>query len=379
MTTLISQKGLLPAGLSDVLYPHAEIQAKTIEKLLDVFSSYGYLRIKPPLVEYEDSLLSDGPGSVLKDSTFRIMDPLSQKMMALRSDMTAQISRIASTRMLHLPRPLRLSYSGDVLRVKGDSFNMERQKTQVGAELIGVQSETVDSEIILVCLQALNSINISPITVDLNLPLLRDHLLINIPIVLKEEVNEAIDRKDKNALKKLRINNYELIAKFMDAAGDYDHSFRILSVLKLDGILAEARDYLLNVVKIIKENNSSVNISIDPLENRGFKYHTGLSFTFFSQNYKGEIAKGGRYQTMSDETATGCTIYTEKIYNTSHDLNDNKLVYIPYLNISVADRIIKKGYNIVFGRNSNVDIDQEATEMGCKYIWKNKTINKLKI
>jgi ATP phosphoribosyltransferase regulatory subunit len=379
MTTLISQKGLLPAGLCDVLYPHAEIQAKTIEKLLDIFSSYGFLRIKPPLVEYEDSLLSDGPGSVLKDSTFRIMDPLSQKMMALRSDMTAQISRIASTRMLHLPRPLRLSYSGDVLRVKGDSFNMERQKTQVGAELIGVQSETIDSEIILVCLQALNSINISPITVDLNLPLLRDHLLINIPIALKEEVNEAIDRKDKNSLKKLRINNYELIAKFMDAAGDYDHSFRILSVLKLDGILAEARDYLLNVVKIIKENNSSVNISIDPLENRGFKYHTGLSFTFFSQNYKGEIAKGGRYQTMSDETATGCTIYTEKIYNTSHDLNDNKLVYIPYLNISVADRIIKKGYNIIFGSNSSVDIDQEATEMGCKYIWKNKTINKLKI
>ena len=379
MTTLISQKGLLPAGLSDVLYPHAEIQAKTIEKLLDIFSSYGYLRIKPPLVEYEDSLLSDGPGSVLKDSTFRIMDPLSQKMMALRSDMTAQISRIASTRMLHLPRPLRLSYSGDVLRVKGDSFNMERQKTQVGAELIGIQSETIDSEIILVCLQALNSINISPITVDLNLPLLRDHLLINIPIALKEEVNEAIDRKDKNSLKKLRINNYELILKFMDAAGNYDHSFRILSVLKLDGVLAEARDYLLNVAKIIKENNSLVNISIDPLENRGFKYHTGLSFTFFSQNYKGEIAKGGRYQTMSDETATGCTIYTEKIYNTSHDLNDNKLVYIPYLNISVADRIIKKGYNIIFGSNSSVDIDQEATEMGCKYIWKNKTINKLKI
>ena len=379
MTTLISQKGLLPAGLCDVLYPHAEIQAKTIEKLLDIFSSYGYLRIKPPLVEYEDSLLSDGPGSVLKDSTFRIMDPLSQKMMALRSDMTAQISRIASTRMLHLHRPLRLSYSGDVLRVKGDSFNMERQKTQVGAELIGIQSETIDSEIILVCLQALNSINISPITVDLNLPLLRDHLLINIPIALKEEVNEAIDRKDKNSLKKLKINNYELISKFMDAAGNYDHSFRILSVLKLDGVIAEARDYLLNVANIIKENNSLVNISIDPLENRGFKYHTGLSFTFFSQNYKGEIAKGGRYQTMSDETATGCTIYTEKIYNTLHDLSDNKLVYIPYLNISVADGIIKKGYNIIFGSNSNVDIDQEATEMGCKYIWKNKTINKLKI
>ena len=105
MTSMSSQSGLLPTGLSDVLYPDAKIQAKTIEKLLDVFSNFGYLRVKPPLVEYEETLLSDGPGIVLKDSTFRIMDPLSQKMMALRSDVTAQISRIASTRLPHLPRP----------------------------------------------------------------------------------------------------------------------------------------------------------------------------------------------------------------------------------------------------------------------------------
>ena len=75
--------------------------------------------------------------------------------------MTAQISRYSFYTNLHLPRPLRLSYSGDVLRVKGDSFNMERQKTQVGAELIGFQSQKlIDSEIILVCLQSLKSINI---------------------------------------------------------------------------------------------------------------------------------------------------------------------------------------------------------------------------
>ena len=163
MTGSQIQKGLLPAGLSDILYPKAQVQAKKIENLLDVFSDYGYLRVKPPLVEYEETLLSDGPGTVLKDSTFRIMDPLSQKMMALRSDVTAQISRIASTRLSHLTRPLRLSYSGDVLRVKGDSFNTERQKTQVGAELIGLENEFCDAEIILICLKALKSINIENI------------------------------------------------------------------------------------------------------------------------------------------------------------------------------------------------------------------------
>ena len=49
------QKGLLPAGLSDILHPQAKDQAKTIENLLDVFSNYGYFRVKPPLVEYEET------------------------------------------------------------------------------------------------------------------------------------------------------------------------------------------------------------------------------------------------------------------------------------------------------------------------------------
>ena len=378
MTDVISQKGLLPAGLSDVLYPNAEIQAKTIEKLLDVFSSYGYLRVKPPLVEFEDSLLLDGPGSLLKDSTFRIMDPLSQKMMAVRSDMTAQISRISSTRMSHLARPLRLSYSGDVLRVKGDSFNMDRQKTQVGAELIGMQSERIDAEIILLCVKSLVSIDVSSITIDLNLPFLRDYLLKEIPVSSRDKINEAIDRKDQNLIKKLKIKNSDLILDFMKAAGDYNHSIKILSRLKLDNFAAEARDYLLNVGKIIKENDSLVNISIDPLENRGFKYHTGLSFTLFSQNHKGEIAKGGRYQTISKETATGFTIYTEKLYNTSNDLIERNLVYIPFLNIRIAEKIIKKGYKVIFGKKSNNDIELDAREMGCKYIWNNETIEKIK-
>ncbi|MDC0530916.1 ATP phosphoribosyltransferase regulatory subunit [Alphaproteobacteria bacterium] len=377
MISSLSSKGLLPAGLSDILYPDAQIQAKTIEKLLDVFSNYGYMRVKPPLVEYEDSLLSEGPGTVLKDSTFRIMDPLSQKMMALRSDVTAQISRIASTRLSHLPRPLRLSYSGDVLRVKGDSFNMERQKTQVGVELIGPKSELVDSEIILVCCQSLKSINIKNITVDLNLPFLREHFLSSIKKPLKEQINEAIDRKDLQTLKKLKFDNSETIIKLMESAGNYKHGIRHLSELKLDGMFSDVREYLLKVINIIKENDNSINISIDPLENRGFKYHTGLTFTIFSEMFKGEVAKGGSYKTLSGETATGCTIYTEKIY-TQPIVDENKnLLYMPYLNMVDADNAIKKGFNVVFGNTLKNNFEQEAIQLKCQYIWKNNTVVKL--
>ncbi len=377
MTGSQIQKGLLPAGLSDILYPKAQVQAKITENLLDVFSNYGYLRVKPPLVEYEENLLSDGPGTVLKDSTFRIIDPLSQKMMALRSDVTTQISRIASTRLSHLARPLRLSYSGDVLRVKGDSFNTERQKTQVGAELIGLENKFFDAEIILVCLQALKSINIEKITIDINLPFLRDYFFKDLPSPLKEDVNRAIDLKDKKTLQKLNFRYSDIVLNLMDAAGDYAYASKFLRKLNLKGFLNKTRNYYLGVLDIVNKNDSSIKISIDPLENRGFNYHTGLSFTIFSENLKGEIAKGGRYKTLKGETAIGCTIYTEKIYSNSNLYKDKSLVYVPYINIDDANFIIDKGYRVVFGNNLVNDFEKDALHLKCKFIWKNNTIVKL--
>ena len=377
MTGSQIQKGLLPAGLSDVLYPKAQFQAKKIENLLDVFSNYGYLRVKPPLVEYEETLLSDGPGTVLKDSTFRIMDPLSQKMMALRSDVTAQISRIASTRLSHLARPLRLSYSGDVLRVKGDSFNTERQKTQVGAELIGLENEFCDAEIILICLKALKSINIENITIDINLPFLREFFLKDLSSSLKEEINKAIDLRDKKSLKKFKFKHSKSVIDLVESSGDYSFSSNFLRKLKLEGFIDEVRDYYLRVIDIVDKNDSSIKISIDPLENRGFNYHTGLSFTIFSENLKGEIAKGGRYKTLNGETAIGCTIYTEKIYSNSKSSIDKSLVYVPYLNINDADHIISKGYRVVFGNNLTSDQKKDAFNLKCQFIWENKKIVRL--
>ncbi len=377
MTKSQNQKGLLPAGLSDILYPKAQVQAKKIENLLDVFSNYGYLRVKPPLVEYEETLLSDGPGTMLKDSTFRIMDPLSQKMMALRSDVTAQISRIASTRLSHLARPLRLSYSGDVLRVKGDSFNTERQKTQVGAELIGLENEFCDAEIILICLKALKSINIENITIDINLPFLREYLLKDLSSSHKEEINKAIDLRDKKSLKKFKFKYSQIVLDLMEYSGDYLFATNFLSKLKLEGFINDVRNYYLRVIDIVDKNDSSIKISIDPLENRGFNYHTGLSFTIFSENLKGEIAKGGRYKILNGETAIGCTIYTEKIYSNSKSSIDKSLVYLPYLNLNDADHIISKGYRVVFGNNLISDLKKDAFNLKCQFIWENKKIVKL--
>src|SRR3954453_1221955 len=142
-------QALLPAGLYDLLPPEAEVEAAVTGRLIGVLASYGYERVQPPLVEFEETLLS-GAGSTMASDTFRTMDPISHRMVALRADMTPQIARIAATRLPHRPRPLLLSYAGQVLRVRATQMRPERQFGQVGAELIGAAGPAADVEAIAV-------------------------------------------------------------------------------------------------------------------------------------------------------------------------------------------------------------------------------------
>src|SRR5579864_688084 len=127
---------LLPQGLRDLLPPDAAIEAGVVARQMAVLAGHGYERVKPPLVEFENNLLA-GAGAAMAKETFRLMDPVSQRMIGVRADMTPQVARIAMTRLKNAERPLRLCYAGQVLRVKGGQIRAERQVGQVGAELIG--------------------------------------------------------------------------------------------------------------------------------------------------------------------------------------------------------------------------------------------------
>src|SRR3546814_11888566 len=91
----------------------------------------GYERVKPPLLEFEEALLT-GAGTAVASQTFRLMDPVSQRMMGLRADMTPQVARIATTRLKKAPRPLRLCYGGQVLQVRGSQLRPDRKSVVLG-------------------------------------------------------------------------------------------------------------------------------------------------------------------------------------------------------------------------------------------------------
>src|SRR5688572_30145845 len=196
-------RGLLPAGLADLLPPDAAREARAIDVAIERFAAFGYERVKPPLVEFEELLLG-GPGAALAPQTFRLMDPVSQRMMGVRPDMTVQVARIAVTRLKHEPRPLRLSYGGNVIRVRGSALKPERQFAQVGTELIGVDTAEADAEAVLLCVDALRAIGVAALSVDLNLPTLVAAVAAGLGLEadVVRRLRRALDRKDEAAIAK---------------------------------------------------------------------------------------------------------------------------------------------------------------------------------
>jgi ATP phosphoribosyltransferase regulatory subunit len=369
---------LLPAGLYDLLPPEADIEAEVTARMIGVLAAHGYERVKPPLVEFEETLLSGG-GSAMANDTFRTMDPISHRMVALRADMTPQIARIAATRLPHRPRPLRLSYAGQVLRVKGSQMRPERQIGQVGAELIGAGGPVADVEAIAVAGEALTEVGVPHLSVDITLPTLVPAIAEAYGIAGERwaALRGALDRKDVAAVAALAGPAGDVLAALLAAAGLADSARGALDRLDLPQRARFERDRLGAVLDGLSAAIPTIKVTLDPVENRGFEYHTGISFTFFSRadpvrGPLGELGRGGRYEAGDPgdpEPATGFTLYTDSILRTLPEPQPRRRIFIPFEADRARARVLRaEGWITVTALQPSADRRAEARRLDCGHV-----------
>lgn len=362
---------LLPAGLRDLLPPAAEIEARSIEAMMDVFAAHGYQRVKPPLVEFEHSLLA-GSGAAVSEQTFRLMDPDSQRMLGLRADTTPQVARIANTRLAAAPRPLRLSYAEHCLRVRGSQLAPDRQIAQAGIELIGSDSPAADAEIILTGAEALAALGLTEVSFDLAMPTMAALLLDGAAFKPEHRaaLAHALDRKDAAAVSRLGGAIAEVLTRLLLAAGNATPALDVLAEVDLPPEARALADRLAAVVAAIRARAPALRLTVDPLEFRGFRYHTGPCVTVYALGHQQELGRGGRYVSGEREPATGLTLFPDAILEAARTPPLRPRLYVPAgSDAALAARFRAQGFATVAGLgDEQAPPEAEAKRLGCTHL-----------
>ena len=366
---------LLPAGLRDLLPPEAETEAVSVEALMAAFAARGYERVKPPLLEFEDGLFA-GPGAAVADQTFRVMDPDTHRMMGLRADITPQIGRIAATRLSRAPRPLRLSYAGQCVRVRAGQLAAGRQVPQAGIELIGVDTAEADAETILVGAEALAALGLTGVSFDLLLPQMAPALLDwagVAPGSVRSALTHALDRKDAASVASLGAQLdgpiIGILTDLLRASGPAQGALESLAKVRLPPAAYALAVRLHEVVDVLRRHAPGLRLTVDPIEFRGMRYHTGLCFSIYAPGLHEELGRGGRYVAGEAEPAAGLTLFADAVLRAAPARPVPQRVFVPRGSDPAQARTLRaQGFVTVAGLAEAGDAAAEAARLLCTHV-----------
>lgn len=298
---LITDRWLLPEGVEGLLPQQAEYLEQLRRQLLDLFHSYGYELVMPPLIEYLDSLLV-GTGHDLDLQTFKIIDQYTGRLMGLRADMTPQVARI-DAHQLRRETPSRLCYMGTVLHARAEQGS-SRTPLQVGAELYGHRGAESDVEILSLMLEMMAEVGLQGGSVDLGHVGIFRGLSEQAGLSSEQEqlLFDALQRKSKPEIHEYLANGEidadvaEMILALADLNGDYDTLERAATVLaKASEAVHQAIANIAEIAKQVQQRHPEAVLHFDLAELRGFNYHTGVVFAAYLPGCAQAIAQGGRY------------------------------------------------------------------------------------
>lgn len=285
---------LLPEHIEDILPPYAETAEKLKRRLLDLFFSYGYELVCPPLAEYLESLLT-GAAADLDLNTFKVVDGLSGRQMGIRADITPQAARI-DAHLLNRQGVVRLCYAGPVLHTLPAGLLSSREPFQIGAELFGHAGIEADIEIVELMQQAFDSVGLAKARISVaHVGLFRAIIdAAGISANGAEALFSALRNKDVP----------HLIALTETLPSEWRDALRALPELYGGReVLAKARRCLPPIEGVQRALDDldalaatgPEGLAFDLADLRGYGYHTGALFAAYAGGQARAVAMGGRY------------------------------------------------------------------------------------
>ena len=339
---------LLPEYIQDIL-PEEAWRIETMRgKIIELLRLSGYQLVAPPLLEYAESLLINDSQD-MDVRTFKLVDQLSGRTMAVRADITPQVARI-DAHLLNSKGVTRLCYAGSVLHTQPAGLMRTREPLQIGAELYGHSGLESDLEVQRLMLQALSAVGIAGVHLDLGHVAVFRALIkqAGIDAELEASLFGALQLKDVPALQALVAGLPGEVQK---------------SLLALPQLYGSAEDVLQRARKLLPDSaevRAALNeleqaaanlrpladeIGIDLAELRGYHYHSGMVFAAYHAGSHDAIALGGRYDDLGKSfgrarPATGFSMDLRQLHALLPAATQAKGILAPHSNDAALQQAI---------------------------------------
>ncbi len=387
----LRERSLVPVGMATIL-PEAAQHVRRLEtQLLAHVDRWGYDEIILPTFEYLD-VLAPGLEPDLIEKCYKFVDRTTGRILILRPDATAQIARTVAMGMMGSRLPLRLSYRATVFRYEPEHAGRDREIFQVGAELIGADDATSDTEIITLLIECLQQVGLRSFKISLGHVGFFKSLLVRAGLSPggQKRAEQAAARKDLPKLQEI-LAEERVMKKFARAileapelCGQAEVLARGRQLAGNEKTLVQSLDRLTKVYQLLCSAGYQESLFLDLGEFRGFDYYDGVVFDVFAEGVGVELGGGGRYDHLIGRfgrniPSTGFALNVDRLFrglnlsgNTSEAARVDVLVVAPRASakklISVAGQLRQSSKRVVQQAlsASGKDLIDAAAEAGLR-------------
>ena len=347
----------LPEGIDELTGDQAITFEKSRRGLLDLYQSWGYEAVVPPMIEFSGNLVLNSKS--IDKKTFKFLDSLSGQMLGVHSDITPQVARIDSKRG-NSERLDRYCYINAILQTKADDFYASRSPIQAGAELYGFKGVDADIEIIRLMIKSLEFLGLNELTLSIGNTAIFNALCESAKLNESdtEKLRGIFRRKStpdlKNFLENNEIRHVDKFETLISLDGDESVLDAASHFFKEDPLILSAVDDLRKLSLFFKAQD--INLMFDLGEVKSYEYHDGVVFAAYHENFSKALAQGGRYSDLTKSfgpprEATGFSFDLKfLIQQQLKPAKKNKVLIAPNLNdpklLLLIDELRVKGFSI---------------------------------
>ena len=296
-------------GFRDSL-PEEEIPKKKLIRVLeDGFSSYGFVPIDTPVLEYTSVLLGKGGGETDKQ-VFHFEDNGGREV-AMRFDLTVPFARFLAAHSSELAIPFKRYHINKVWRGEKPQKGRYREFIQCDFDIVGVDNTESDFEILSMMYNSFRLLGIDGYTFHLSHRGIFNTFLEKLGVLDRSvDILRCVDKLRK-------IGKEEVLKQLEEFSGNREKAEKIISYITA----GEGKDFLSTlselealaggecpssvrvkeIYALLSETGIADHFVLDPSITRGLDYYTGIVYeTFLDQLPSiGSVCSGGRYNNLA--------------------------------------------------------------------------------